>query len=83
MPYLCIENSVHWFSQGSSVLWLHYLSVSSKSLVELGCGAMRSIPVVALQVGMNEMPLGIRSTQFALMYWAKGHEESHPAHLLR
>ena len=52
-----------------------------KQALRLCCGALRSSPVLAIQVELNEKPLSLRFRQLALHYWTylQGHtEDNHP-----
>uniref|UniRef100_A0A3Q3AL86 Reverse transcriptase domain-containing protein n=1 Tax=Kryptolebias marmoratus TaxID=37003 RepID=A0A3Q3AL86_KRYMA len=67
------------YSSASSTLLKKIDKIQYQAL-RLCCGAMKTTPVSALQVEMGEMPLEIRRTQIAIIYWAniKGHNETHP-----
>ena len=58
---------------------LRKLDVVQNQALRLCCGAMKTTPVVALQVEMEDMPLHLRRDQLAAVYWAnlKGHSADH------
>lgn len=58
---------------------LRKLDVVQNQALRLCCGAMKSTPVTAIQVEMEDMPLHLRRDQLAAVYWAnlKGHSTDH------
>lgn len=62
----------------ASKTFLSNLDTIQHQALRLCCGAVKTIPIPALQVKMEEMLLEMR--QFQMTYWAnlKGHDVNHP-----
>uniref|UniRef100_A0A671QEF9 Reverse transcriptase domain-containing protein n=1 Tax=Sinocyclocheilus anshuiensis TaxID=1608454 RepID=A0A671QEF9_9TELE len=67
------------YSSASKTQLLKIEAIQSQAL-RICCGAIRSSPIAAVQVEMDEMPQEIRRLKLKMRYWIniKGHLDSHP-----
>lgn len=67
------------YSSAAKTQLLKIDAIQSQAL-RICCGALRTTPIIALQVEMGEMPLKIRRIKLKMRYWVsiKSQEERHP-----
>jgi len=56
------------------------IKVIQNQALRICCGAVRTSPIAALEVGVGEAPLNLRREKIRLNYWVnlKGHKENYP-----